>query len=247
MNPTKKIILALTVLAAAGAILAQQTDTNQTATTDQSAVTPNQTTPPPPAAPSGGLLGKRYVDLNFGVQDIKHFPKNAYNVGLSANLPVAPGVDLGAGYAYSWLSGTTTTPRVRSDIIQGTVTLFPPNATFSNGARPFVAAGIGYQWDNVSLSGTPHSFNFSSDADYGLWGLALGVEIPVKAFSLTPVISYNDDFRNSHQSSQAYDYGVEANCWVTDEVAVYGGIAYEDVRHSNLDSWNYNAGVRLKF
>ncbi len=247
MNPTKKIILALTALAAAGAILAQQTDTNQTATTDQSAVTTNQTTPPPPAAPSGGLLGKRYVDLNFGVQDIRHVSKDAYTAGLSGNFPVAPGVDLGAGYSHSWLNSTATTPRVDTDVVQGTVTLFPPNNTFSNGAKPFVAGGIGYQWDNATLSGTPHSFSFTSDDDYALWALAAGVEIPFGAFSLTPAISYNDDFRSSRKSVQAYNYGAEANYWVTDEFAVYAGASYQDVRHSSFDSWIYDAGVRLKF
>jgi hypothetical protein len=244
MNLTKKIILTLAVLAIAGADHAQQTDT-----TNQSAIIPPPANNSQPASTStaGGILGKRYVDANFSLQDIRHVSKNAYDLGVGANIPVSPGIDLGAAYDHSWLQGTSTTPRVHSDVIQGTVTLFPPARTFDSDVKPFVAGGIGYQWDNAKFSGTPHSFTFGSSDDYAIWGLAVGLEIPVDALSITPVVSYSDDFRSSHQSVQAFNYGAEANYWITNQVGVYAAATYQDVRHSSFDSWIYTTGVRFQF
>ena len=53
-----------------------------------------------------GLLGERYSDFNFGLQDIKHVSDHGYDVGASANNPLIAGVlDAGASYSYSWIRG----------------------------------------------------------------------------------------------------------------------------------------------
>lgn len=207
MNLTKKTILALGLLAVAGATYAQ------TATTE--------------SVPSG-LLGQSYSEARFGVSDIKHFSKDQYSLGIGANVPVTPYLDLGAGYDYGWIRGLG-----HFNSVAGTATAY----TTWNGVKPFVGAGVGYQW--VRASGFRDN--------QSLWGLSTGVEIPAGALVVTPRIVYADDFRGTNRSSQQTSYEVEANYWVSRTLAVFGSVGYSDVKHTNVDSWDYTIGARFKF
>jgi hypothetical protein len=210
MNLTKKTILALGLIVA-GASFAQ---TAQTATTTSG-------TPV-------GLLGQTYTEASFGVADIKHYSKDQYSVGVSANAPVSPFVDLSAGYNYSWLSG-----QGHVNSLVGGATAY----TTFNGVKPFVGAALGYEWDRFG----------SYRNDQANWGLAAGVEIPAGVVTVTPRIVYSDDFRGKYRSSQQWSYGVEANYWVTRTAAVFAGVDYVDVRDSSQDAWTYTVGARFKF
>jgi hypothetical protein len=209
MNLTKKTILALGVLAAASVSFAQNNSTTG-------------------AAPVVGLLGQSYSEVNFGVSDIKNVSRDLYSVGVSANVPATAYLDLGAGYTYGWMRGTG-----HANTIGATATAYKS----FNGVKPFVGAGLGYQWTQVG----------GTSDDSSIWGLSAGVEIPVGVVTITPEIVYADDFRNSTESTQQVSYGVEANYWVTKTVSVFGGVAYSDVRNSSIDSWDYTVGARFKF
>jgi hypothetical protein len=211
MNLTKKITLALGLLAAAGASFAQ-TAAN-TATT--------------------GLLGQRYGEVSFGVQDIKHLSTNVYSLGAAVNAPVVPAVlDVGAAYDYSWIRGGGV--RGHSNTFGGYATAYTALA----GVKPFLSGAVGWQWSSARGFG---------DDDQGLWALAAGVEIPAGPVTLTPRISYADDFESSVNSSQEWTYAVEANYWVNTSTAVFGSVGYTDVLRSSLESWNYRVGLRVKF
>jgi hypothetical protein len=190
-----------------------------------------QTTPP--ANTNGtGLLGHRYTELSVGLQDIKHFSDHGYSLGAAANNPVIPGVlDAGASYSYSWIRGAF---RGHANTIGAYTTAY----TVLNGVKPFAGAGLGYQWN---------SFGHGGVDDQALWGLTAGVEIPAGAFTITPRISYADDFEGSRNSSQAWTYQVEANYWFSATSAVFGSIGKTDVRRSPIDSWNYEIGLRARF
>lgn len=181
---------------------------------------------------SGGLLGQRYAELGFGVQDIKHISPKGYSLSASANTPVvANQLDAGASYDYSWIGGAF---RGHANTIGGYATAYKALA----GVKPFVSAALGYQWTNVRFVGSD---------DQALWGLAAGVEIPAGLVTITPRIAYADDFESSRNSSQALTYSVEASHWYNAKTAVFAGVGYTDNHRSSIDSWNYSVGVRVKF
>ena len=186
-----------------------------------------QTAPAPAAAPVG-LLGQSYSEASFGFTEIKHFAKDQYSLGVASNLPVAPNFDLGAGYSYSWLRGLGHT-----HTIVGGATAY----TTFNGVKPFASAALGYQWDRYA--------GFRDDQ--AIWGGSVGVEIPVSVISVTPRISYADDFHGTARSTQQWTYGVEANYWVTRTAAVYADVSYSDVKDTKVDAWTYTVGARFKF
>lgn len=206
MNLTKKTILALG-LAVAGVSYAQ------TASTDIKPV---------------GVLGQSYSEVHFGVDDLTHTSKNQYDVGVAANVPVSPLLDLTAGYDYSWLD-----ERGHSNSVNGGATVY----TTFKGVKPFASAALGYEWNR----GT----NYREDK--AVWGVAAGVEIPVSVVTITPRIVYTDDFHGSNRSVQQTNYGVEANYWVTKTASVFGDVGYTNVRLSNVDAWTYGVGARFKF
>jgi hypothetical protein len=206
MNLTKKSILALG-LVVAGVSFAQ-TDTTSTKPV--------------------GLLGQSYSEVHFGVTDIPNYSKNQYGLGVAANVPVSPYLDLGAGYDYGWVRGAG-----HFNGITGGATAY----TAFNGVKPFLAGAVGYQWS---------SFTGGHD-DQGVWGVSAGVEIPVSVVTITPRISYADDFHGSNRSSQQTTYGVEGNYWVTKTAAVFADVGYSDIRHDSDNAWTYTVGARFKF
>jgi hypothetical protein len=178
-----------------------------------------------------GLLGHRYTELSVGLQDITHLSDHGYSVGAGANDPLIPGVlDAGASYSYSWIRGAF---RGHANTIGAHSTAY----TVLNGVKPFAGAALGYQWN---------SFGPGVD-DQALWGLTTGVEIPAGVVTLTPRISYADDFEGSRASSQAWTFQVETNYWYSATSAVFGSIGKTDVRRSAFDSWNYEVGLRARF
>ncbi|MBL9189066.1 MAG: hypothetical protein JNK23_16395 [Opitutaceae bacterium] len=211
MKTTNKLILALGLLTSATAIQAQTTTT---------------------ASTPAGLLGAQYTELEFGVQDIKRISNNAYSLTASANTAVVAGkLDGGASYSYSRIGGAV---RGHSNTIGGYFTAYAP----LNGVKPFVSAGLGWEWS---------SYRFVGSDDQALWGGAVGVEIPAGVVTITPRISYADDFEGSRKSSQAWTYAVEANHWFNKSTAVFASIGKSDVTRSPIDSWNYSIGLRARF
>jgi hypothetical protein len=210
MNLTKKITLALGLLAAGVSYAQTQADAHY----------------------GTGLLGQRYTEFNVGLHDIKHVRQHGYSVGAEANNPVIPGVlDAGASYSYSWMKGTY---KGHANTIGAYATAYAP----FRGVKPFAGVGLGYQWTNS---------RFSSD-EQALWGLTTGVEIPAaERVTVTPRISYADDFEGTARSSQQWTYAVETNYWFSRTSAVFGSIGRTDVRRSSFDAWNYQVGLRARF
>ncbi len=208
MKPTKKITLALGLLAA-GASFAQ-------------------TNPPAPT----GLLGHQYTEVSFGLNDLKHVSTHGYSLGAAANTALIPGkLDAGGTYSYSWIGGGL---RSHANTIGGYTTAYLP----LQGFKPFVGAGLGYEWTSA-----PHGLG----DDQAVWRTTVGVEIPAGAVTITPRITYHDDFRGTQRSTQAWTVGAEANYWYSATSAIFGSIGHSDVRRSSIDSWNYQIGLRAKF
>lgn len=188
-----------------------------------------------------GTLGQRYGDVNIGLQDIQHFSDDAYSMGVGANIPVAGNFDATFDFGHAWLNSTVDQT---ADAVSVTGTRY----LAIQGIKPFAYAGVGYEWDKVSFG------RAKDHSQYGIWGLGVGVEIPaslafptVEGLSMTPLISYSDDFRKSHNSGQACVYSMEANQWINHQMAVYADIGFQDVLHSEFDSWLYTLGVRIRY
>jgi hypothetical protein len=184
---------------------------------------------------SVGTIGQRYLELNFTDQVIEHISKNYYYVGAGANLPVTPFLDLNGSYSYGWFK--LNNQNLHSNLGEISTTAYVNCA----GMKPFVTADVGYQWDRTT------AVNYFVRSDYGVWGGAVGVEIPVGAVALSPFASYADDFRRSPNSSQDLAFGVKANYWFNRHWAVFADLHYEDVMHSTFDSFNWSFGLRRKF
>jgi hypothetical protein len=213
---TKNLALALGLLTTAIASHAQSSAMPSTA----------------PMSPPLGLLGTQYTEFNLGAQDIRHISTDGYGLGIAANTAVIPGkVDAGALYRYNWIGGSF---RGHANTVGAYATAYAP----MQGVKPFVGAGLGYQWTSVRFGGSD---------DQALWNATAGVEIPAGPVTLTPRVNYDDDFQGTGKSGQAWTYSLEANYWLDSKCAVFASVGYSEVRHSKFDTWNYVVGLRSRF
>lgn len=179
-----------------------------------------------------GSLGVRYAEAAFGVQDFQNFGDNAYQGSLSVNIPVQASLDVGLSYGHAWLDSTVDQ---RSDALAASATYY----TAIGSVKPFLGLAVGHQWDRASFLGS------TAHDDFWFWGAAIGVEIPVQAVTLTPRLTYVDGLESGHDYNVTL--GTEASYWFTNQVAGFVDVSYSDPKGNSGESWNYSAGVRLKF
>jgi hypothetical protein len=185
---------------------------------------------------SAGTLGQRYGELGFTDQNISHISNQFTSLSFGINYPITQHIDLGGSYSYGWLQNNY---RQRSSVFDTGATIYTTYA----GVKPFASFNLGYERDRLTETGFyPYATN------YGVWGLGVGVEIPVNpTVAITPFISYQDDLQDSARSSQAYDFGAEVNYWFKQDWAAFADVGYQDVLHSRYDSSVWSIGLRQKF
>lgn len=184
-----------------------------------------------PAPASAGFLGEKYTAFGFGLDDRQHDSDHGYGFKASGNTPLVPGqLDAGGSYAYSWTGGGY---RSHAHTLGAYTTAYAP----MQGVKPFVGAGLGWRWTSAPAGGTENR---------PLWDLTTGVEIPVGTVTLTPRITYQDDFKRTQKSRQAWLCAVEASYWMNPTSAVFGSIGKSDVRNSSRDAWIYEIGLRSR-
>lgn len=186
------------------------------------------TTSPAPA----GVIGQQYTEVSFGLQDVKGVSAYGQTLTAGATTPYLPGqLDTGGSYSYSWIGGANNG---HAHTLSGYARAY----TALRGMKPFIDANLGWQWSKTRFAGSERR---------GLWGSAIGVEIPAGTVVVTPRISYADDFESSKKSEQGWTYQVEANHWFSPRTAVFGSIGYTNLNHSSQASWNYLIGLRGRF
>lgn len=197
---------------------------------------------------STGLLGQRYIEIGAGAIDPHNSSKEGFTGDIAVNLPVQPGFDVGLGYSYSRLnypySAVPFEARSRDHTVYATATSYME----AQGMKPFAGVALGYQWakQNLLYNLTPGGVTVVNDRnDEALWGLGVGVEIPVGRVTVTPAVTYQDGFKRG--STGGFTYGVDTNYWVTQKVGLFGAVNYSDPSGGGIQSWTYKAGVRLKF
>jgi hypothetical protein len=181
---------------------------------------------------SNGLLGQRYAELDFSAQNLKFVSDHAWGLEAGVNTPLVPNaVDVGASLGYNWLDEGVD---LKAWTLGAYTTVYAPLGN----VKPFLSLGVAWQQTKA---------RFVGDDDGALWGARVGFEVPVGALTLTPRISYADDFENTVNSSQQWTYEVEGNYWLNAKTAVFGSVGKTDVVRSPLESWNYTLGVRFRF
>ncbi len=184
------------------------------------------------ATASNGLLGQRFAEISYVTSDLDSTADYGHDASVSVNLPLTKALDVGAGYTYSWLTGG---PSLHGNSLYTYATAY----TALDGAKPFVSAAVGYTWASLPFG--------LGDDDWS-WNVSAGVEIPFGAFTVTPKITYADDFNGKvGNSDDVWVYSVEANYWLNAKTAVFGSAGRVDQHRSSADAWTFGAGVRFKF
>jgi len=190
---------------------------------------------PTATSTSNGLLGQRFVEFNYTLADLESFSDHNHAGMVSFNVPAIPSLlDVGASYAYDWSNGAV---RSHGNTISAYANAYLP----LNGVKPFLGASLGYSW--VSLP-------FGLGDKEAVWSASVGVEIPLGSFTLTPRISYSDDFEGSgRDSDEMWTYEVEGNYWFSPRAGVFASIgrAEYDLDPIHLDIWGYRVGLRFRF
>lgn len=180
-----------------------------------------------------GLLGQRYLEFNYTLADLDAVSNHGHTTAIAANLPLVPStLDVGATYAYSWFRGAV---RGHSNTVAAYANAFIPTA----GAKPFLGAAIGYSW--VTLP-------FGLSDDDPSWNVTAGVEVPLGAVTLTPRLTYADDFNGRvGNTDDSWTYEVEGHYWFAPRMGAFASIAFTDYHRDPIDVWGYRVGLRLRF
>jgi opacity protein-like surface antigen len=212
-----------------------------------SALAQTATDPAAPAATSGnsssgtgpgvGLLGSRYVGLDFGYLrfDQAAGPTSGHEFGASYNQPLTAGLDFTAALSDTASGAFGTHPRTDQALV-GLTAYQKINDWF----KPFLAgqAGVAFNRDAEldSSSGILTDHNTRDDFDYGL---SAGAEFQVlPAMVVTPFVAYQD----IHFFTHDWDYGAKVTYRLTRRWSV--SATPEIDQHHNLA---YLGGVNFHF
>lgn len=179
-----------------------------------------------------GVLGHNYAEISFGLQDIRHVGPNFYDLSVAGNAAVLPRLDLGGAFSAGWIRGNIDG---NASLLSGSATTY----TLLGSVKPFLSTGLGYEWTSVP----------GRSEDKWRWGASVGVEVPVfdGIMSLTPRITYGDDFRHGARSTDYWTFEAEGNAWLTRTTGLFAGVSFTDVNRSRFDSWNGRLGLRMLF
>lgn len=212
--------------------------------TTPTATSPAYSSPAPSIRDNPGVLGHSYLDFNYTWVDFNedNASPRGYIAGLSANMPLQRGLDVGLGYNYfrenNHRNPFNNSPfDVRAHQLTTNATYWLPSA----GVKPFVTGAVGYKWNHGDLQ------SFRTYDDTWVWAAGVGAEIPLGLFSLTPRISYSNDF-HGHYAPGVWHYGAQAHHWFNEKFGGYLDAAYHDPRDRFAgEYWSYGAGVRMRF
>lgn len=198
---------------------------------------------------SQGTLGKRYIGLDYGVSDHNNSSENLYGASLKVNLPVYSFLDVSVGLGRGWIKYDSS-PYSKLKIETTSVgTDFVFYKAFANGVKPFVSVGFESSWNTYNYQSMYEWYlnNGEYKGSSASLGAAVGVEIPFRWVSLTPMIGYSGSLEDS--DTQTVEVRLQASSWITSRVGVFADVGYTKPRKSNSDNYSmtYGAGMRFKF
>jgi len=207
----------------------------QTATTAAAPAVPVTGTGSPD--PTDGLLGTRYVGVDYGYLrfDQPRGPHSGHEFDAYFNQPLQPGLDFTASASDVSAGYFGTRPRT-DQLLAGLTAYQPVNSWF----KPFISgqAGIAFNRDAelFSSSGVLSEHNSYDNFDYVL---GAGAEFQVlPALVVTPFATYQE----IHQFSHDWEYGAKVSYRIVPRVSV--SFTPEIDQHHNL---GYLTGVNFHF
>jgi opacity protein-like surface antigen len=179
-----------------------------------------------PVTRSSGLLGQTYASAALGFVDLDNTGVNARSYSLGLNQYVRDGVDSFLDYNYTRSDRFAGTRLTQHDLLVGARAY----ANYS-GVKPYAEAGVGWVWQKAG----PVSDNSFA------WAAGVGAEFAVaSATNVTPFVRYSD-ITDGGDNDQ-WEYGVKANHWLTEKVALQGSISRDDDRNMF-----YRFGVNVRY
>ncbi len=204
MTNSLKLLAVVSALAVGSAAVAQQTPAAQQ-----------------PASNSAGLLGQRYASASFAYFDTNNLSIDAFGTGVGVNLPVRSNLDVGFGYARSWIESFS----------EANVDSIGANATFiytGDNFKTFSSVSLGYDWGIF-------------DEEATTWGASAGAEFAFgSATALTVSASYDDNFKDGDNG--VWSGTAAVNRWLSNRVGVVGAVSL--IEGGNI---GYSAGVAFRF
>jgi|GEM_PF-518125 len=178
------------------------------------------------ATGSHGVLGHNLAELGFSYIDIDDSSVDASAMNLTLNQGIRTGLD--TLFEYSYLrSENTGVGRVS----QQQLNIGGRAYTNYNGMKPFVDGGIGWAWFKA-----PGNYRFDSFVVFA----SVGAEIQATTdLTITPSVRYSYMTRDSDDK---WDFGVKANYWLTEKLALTGKISMDDDQ-----TMEYGLGVNFRF
>jgi opacity protein-like surface antigen len=160
-------------------------------------------------APGVGLLGSRYVGLDYGYlrYDQPRSPRSGHEFGAAYNQPLMPGLDFTAAVIDTSTGYFTTHPR-STQALAGLTAYQSVNSWL----KPYLSgqAGVAFNRDAQLFSDSgilTHDSHNVYDHDNFDYVLSAGAEFQVlPALVVTPFVSYQEIHRFYHD----WDYGVKA-------------------------------------
>ncbi|HTL66970.1 MAG TPA: hypothetical protein VL200_04865 [Lacunisphaera sp.] len=186
------------------------------------------TTPAAAPAGSGGLLGQTYAGLSYSYLRLDSSPVNADRYGFEYNQALNPGFD--AVFNYDWTqTGRFGGDRAREQFLSAALRVF---STGWSWGRPYVEAGIGYDWMRLSAGVRDHSF---------AWIGGAGIEFQAAPnLTVTPFGRYQR--LDGYGDKNLFTYGVKANYWLTHQWAVSAQLDRNDSQ-----DMGYKVGFNYRF
>jgi hypothetical protein len=243
MKSRNSLTLAFAALLLAGTSQAQTTPTTTASNTNGTGSSFFNSNPSIRDNP--GVLGHSYADLNYSWVDYHRdggIDADGYIAGLSSNVPLARGLDLGVGYNYyrqnnhrNPFTGTPYDARYHEGAARAT--LYAP----MGGVKPFMSGGIGYQWSRGDIQRLR-----TYDHEW-VWNASAGFEAILGFVAITPRVSFTDSIEN-RGGVGAWSYGAQAHHWFNEKLGGYLDATFHDPRKGGgAEWWTYMAGLRFKF
>ena len=181
-----------------------------------------------PVATSGrGLLGESYSALSYRYIDLHGTSADAHAYDLTLNQNVSEGFDVLLDYTYKnaeALAGGHANQRMFDLGVRA--------FTSTRGFKPYVEAGLGWEWAKV-----PHGYRANSPAYF----LGTGVEFQVaRDLALTPFVRYTD--ATKHGIGHEVDYGIKANYWLGEHAGIMASVSRDNSR-----DMQYGIGLTFRY
>jgi hypothetical protein len=168
---------------------------------------------PEPVTDMPGLLGQKYGNVSYSYINLDATPVHADNYSISANHPLAFGLDGMVSYDFTHTGGTAGFP-LRQHLLGAALRAF---SSAHNWGKPYVEAGAGFTTVRYANAGE----------DSYTWEVGTGVEFQVApATTVTPYAQYLD--APDLPGDGRWNFGVKANRWITRDAALTLGFAMDN-------------------